>query len=220
MTVRNKIGRGLAAVFCGLTLSLASFPVTAMTYFQDPVFVKPNDETPHPLGEVLHLAENYDVRAAFILGDLYEKGKGGMPKNAALSQEWFEKSAMGGYAMSFVRLAAKAKNEKKFVEAYQWYSLALDYFKPGPTRFYIVRARNELIKSAELGRDDLRRADKAMVAWNRQQRDWQAKMRAAQAAEKAAQREQEKNEKQQAKKIKAPQDVPQPEPIKKGGYNG
>lgn len=210
---------GLAVAFvCGFLGGAA--PLQAMTYFQDPVFVKPNDETPHPLGEIMDLAANYDVRAAFILGDLYEKGKGGLPKNAALSREWFEKSAMSGYAMSFVRLAAKAKKEKNLLDAYQWYSLGLDYFKPGAHRSYIVRARNELIKEAGLGRDDLRQADKAMTLWRKKQREWQAEMRRAEAAEKKAARAREEEAKKTANDKEAPREVPQPGPAKKGGYNG
>ncbi len=195
---------------------LTSQPASAMTYYQDPVFFKPNAETPHPLEEVLALGDDNDVRAAFILGDLYEKGKGGMPKNAAKSQEWFEKSALGGYPMSYVRLAAKAKNEKDFIAAYQWYSLGMDYYPSGKMRKYLVGARNTLILDAGLGKDDLRQADKAMADFRRLQKAEQARLRKLLAEQKAQDRAREKELKKQQKDS---------EPIKtqtfkKGDFNG
>lgn len=194
----------LETVFLCIGMALlASSPALAIEYHQDPVFVKPNAQTPHPLEEVLALGGEEDVRAAFILGDLYEKGKGGMPKNAVKSQKWFEQSALGGYPMSFVRLAAKAKNEKKFIEAYQWYSLALDYYPEKRMHKYLVDARNNLIRDANLGKEDIKAARQAISVFEKRQKKI--------LAEKRAQERKESQKNSGETKTQAP---------KKGDYNG
>ena len=199
----------------GACLTLAP-TCLAMTYFQDPVFIKPNAETPHPLEEILALADDNDVRAAFILGDLYEKGKGGMPRNAVLSQRWFEKSAIGGYPMSYVRLAAKAKSEKNFTGAYQWYSLAMDYYPSGKMRKYLVTARNTLIKDAGLGKDDIHAVDKAMADFRRAQKTELARRNKRLAEQRAQERARERELKRQ-EKDSAPVKT---QSFRKGDFNG
>jgi TPR repeat protein len=156
----------LALVLAGL---IGSTPVTAradLKYYPDPVYKKLNADDHLPMDDILDLAKGGDVRAQFIMGDLYSKGKGGMAKDLSEAHHWFEESAIHGYTHSFIRLAALAKHEKKPVEAWQWYTLAKKYFDSGDERYdYAVSARKALEESAKLTPDDIDEAKKSVDAW-------------------------------------------------------
>ncbi len=134
-------------------------------YYQDPVYQRLNAGDAHPMNDLISLAENDDIRAQFILGDLYAKGKGGLSKNEKKASYWFERSAKHGYAPSFVRLAALAKRQKAPVEAYTWYSLAIDSFGSGNDQKYAVKARNDLVSAAKMTKDEIKEAKNAVNAW-------------------------------------------------------
>ena len=150
--------------FLLLFFLVATHPALAekIKYYQDPVFEKIADGDVHPMGDMIDLAEKGDVRAQFILGDLYAKGKGGFTKNLKKGAFWFEKSAAQGYDAAFIRLAALAKSRSAPVDAYQWYSLALEHGQ-GKTREYARKAREDL----KLSPEDIGKARKATAAWKK-----------------------------------------------------
>src|ERR1700722_15856839 len=112
-----------AFILMGLMPALSGlFPATearaeTTKYYQDPVYVKIAKDEPPPMDDLTALAEQGDVRAQYILGDLYGKGKGGLAKNHVLAQYWFETAARHGYTAAFIRLAALAKHENDEAEA-------------------------------------------------------------------------------------------------------
>ncbi len=180
-----------------LTLFFLVFPLEtqAISYRQDPVFIPLNKDAPHPMSELMDMAEENDPRAQFILADLYEKGRGGLPKNLAKSKEWFEQSAVGDYAMGFVRLAAQAKKSGDFQSAYQWYTLALELYEyDAKMRKYVVKARNDIVGDGKLDKEGMKAAGKAASQWrqfkNKQlylrRKTEREKKEAAQKAAKAA----------------------------------
>ena len=136
-----------------------------LKYYSDPVYKKLNDEDHHPMDDMRSLAEQGDVRAQFILGDLFSKGKGGYAKDVKEARRWFEESAIHGYSYSFIRLAAISKREKKYMEAWQWYTLAIRYLDDDSMREYAVRARNELAESRELTEEEMDKARENIRAW-------------------------------------------------------
>jgi len=147
---------------------LASAPAVAradLKYYPDPVYKKLNDEDTIPMAEILEMAGAGDVRAQFIIGDLYAKGKGGLAQDLAEARRWFEKSAIHGYNHSLIRLAALAKRENKPVEAWQWYTLAIRNFDYGPERKFASGARQAVAETAQLSAADIRQAKKFLSAW-------------------------------------------------------
>lgn len=143
--------------------AIAASPAAAekIKYYQDPVYQQLIKGDPHPMSDLLGLAEENDVRAQFILGDLYAKGKGGLSKNEKKAAYWFEQSAKRGYAPSFVRLAALSKRRGDKVEAYKWYTLATESFRSGADRKYAEKARTAL----GIGNAEAKQAKKAADAW-------------------------------------------------------
>lgn len=145
---------------------MASTPAFAnLKYYPDPVYQKFNSEDSSPMEDMVTLAQSGDVRAQFILGDLYSKGKGGVAKDITEARRWFEESAIHGYNSSFIRLAALAKRANKPLEAWQWYSLAIQGFDSGDERRYAIQARRDLVEKAGLSQDDIRLARKSMSDW-------------------------------------------------------
>ena len=145
---------------------LAALPAQAekIKYYQDPVYQRLNAGDAHPMNDLIALAEGNDTRAQFILGDLYAKGKGGLSKNEKKASYWFEQSAKRGYVASFVRLAALAKRRQANVEAYKWYSLAIEQFSGGDQK-YALKARNNLAASANLSAKEIKEAKNAVNDW-------------------------------------------------------
>lgn len=140
----------LAVSVLALGLNLpAAASAEQIKYLSDPVYEKMAPEDPHPMEDLVLMGEEGDARAQFILGDLYGKGKGGLPRNIKKSREWFEKSARGGYAQSFIRLAALEKRVKKPEDAYKWYTLAIDAL-PSGERKWAQTARDALAKEHSL----------------------------------------------------------------------
>lgn len=166
----------------GLTLPAAAQAAEQIKYLSDPVYEKMAPEDPHPMEDLVLMGEEGDARAQFILGDLYGKGKGGLPRNIKKSREWFEKSARGGYAQSFIRLAALEKRVKKPEDAYKWYTLAIDAL-PSGERKWAQTARDALVKEHSLTAAQIKSAKAAASAW---------KKAAAEAAEAAEEKKQDK----------------------------
>ncbi|MBI3441300.1 MAG: sel1 repeat family protein [Proteobacteria bacterium] len=136
-----------------------------LKYYPDPVYQKLNDDDSSPMTDMIDLAAQGDVRAQFIMGDLYSKGKGGVAKDLTAARHWFEESGIHGYGHSFIRLAALAKHDNRPKEAWQWYSLAIKTFDYGDERKYAIQARHDLVENATLSEEDIREARKSMSAW-------------------------------------------------------
>jgi TPR repeat protein len=164
-----------------------------LKYFPDPAYKRLNADDPPPMSEMIDLANQGDTRAMFILGDMSEKGKGGLEKDVKQARSWFEESAMHGYSQSFIRLAAMAKHDKNPKEAWQWYTLAISGFDDGDAQDYAIRARKELVEKAKLAPDDIDAARKAMNDW-KDARDKHLR------DEKDAAAEKERQQKEQAEK--------------------
>ncbi len=175
----------------GLTLPAAAQAAEQIKYLSDPVYEKMAPEDPHPMEDLVLMGEEGDARAQFILGDLYGKGKGGLPRNIKKSREWFEKSARRGYAQSFIRLAALEKRVKKPEDAYKWYTLAIDAL-PSGERKWAQTARDALVKEHSLTAAQIKSAKAAASAWKKAAAD------AAEAAKKKAAEEKKQDKKTDA----------------------
>ena len=175
-------------LFAVLLLLLPAFTADAATirYYEDPVYKPLAAEDPHPMEDLVNLAEQGNARAQYILGDLYGKGKGGLGKNRVKARYWFETSARGGYTMAFIRLAAMAKREKDYIAAYKWYSLSADN-GVGRERKWAQKSRELLAKDKKLSRDDIREAREAVNNWVRERETARAedRERAKEAREQA-----------------------------------
>lgn len=148
-----------------LTVWFSETAQAAIEYYPDPVYQKMGADDSHPMDDMIALAKQGDVRAQFILGDLYAKGKGGLAKDSAKAHHWFEESAINGYNHSFIRLAALAKHENKPLEAWKWYTLAIKGFGQGGELTFVITARHNLIIDAKLIAKDIWRAKKFMKDW-------------------------------------------------------
>lgn len=197
----------LAVIICIGLLTPAAARAD-LKYFPDPAYKRLNADDPPPMAEMVDLANQGDTRAMFILGDMSEKGKGGLEQDRKQARRWFEESAKHGYNQSFIRLAAMAKHDNNPQEAWQWYTLAIDSFDSGDTQDYAIRARKALVESANLSSDDIDKARKAIDDWKdmrdkqlRAEKDAAADKERLQKeqAEKAAQTEKDTAEKQAAK---------------------
>lgn len=153
-----------ALLTIGLLAAAAPADAAGIRYYEDPVYHKLAPEDHAPMEDMQILADEGDVRAQYILGDLYAKGKGGYPKNIAKAQEWFETSARNGYPYSYIRLAAQAKRADRPVEAYQWYSLAIKHCSGGD-RAWAEKARGELAAQAKLTPEEISAARKNADKW-------------------------------------------------------
>ncbi len=149
-----------------LAAVLLAAPVKAdekIVFYEDPVFKPLNDGDEHPMSDLLKLSEQGDVRAQFIVADLYAKGKGGLVKNTQKAKHWFSQSAINGYGASFIRLGALAKREGNMVEAYSWYDLGAS-LAGGKDARYSAKARDALNLSSE----DEDKADELSSAWRKE----------------------------------------------------
>jgi TPR repeat protein len=189
-------------IFAAAALICAAAPAQAdLKYYPDPVHRKLSDDDPPAMSDMTELALEGDTRAMFILGDMYEKGKGGLPKDLKESRKWFEESGMHGYGHSFIRLAAMAKLEKKPIEAWQWYTLAIRHLDNDDTQNYAIQARKALEEKFQLTSEDIAAARDAQDAWedarDQHLRDEAKAMREAAAAakEEAARLEEEERAK-------------------------
>lgn len=171
----------LMIVFCADAAQAAG-----VRYYEDPVYKQLAPEDPHPMEDLVNLADQGDTRAQFIIADLYGKGKGGLAKNQVKSRYWFETAARKGYTMAFIRLAAMAKRNKDYAGAYKWYSLSMDD-GTSRERKWSDKAREKLVKDAKLSKDDIRSAREDMNDWKSKRQQALAEEREhAQAAREAA----------------------------------
>ncbi len=154
-----------------LTLSLAHTARADLPDMPDPVHVKFNKTDPPPMDDMRTLAKGGDTRAMFILGDMYEKQKGGLKKDWTKARKWFQNAAIHGMNYAFIRLAAMAKHDKHPQEAWQWYTLAVQGFNEqnspdsAATLRYVITARKALVKTAKLSYQDLNASRAQMNAW-------------------------------------------------------
>lgn len=151
----------LAAVLC----MPAQAEARTIAHQEDPPYKTLGPEDPHPMAELLHMAEENDVRAQFIVADLYYKGKGGLSKNKNKGKYWFERAAKLGYPHSFVRLAAIAKEEQRDIDAYKWYLLGEERARDGAMRSYIQSAMKDIRTTRNLSREDIKVAEKHASEW-------------------------------------------------------
>lgn len=193
-------------------LFFSTAAVADIPYYPDPVYKKFGDADHSPIEDMVDFAKQGDVRAQFILGDLYSKGKGGMPKDLKEARHWFGESAIHGYAHSFLRLAALAKHDNNPLEAWQWYTLAIDALEDDRRRF-AVEARKELVDAAKLDSKNIAAARGAMKDWEDARDD---RLR----AEKKLAREKAQLEKEQVKKFaETKQQKQQPPNVRGVKYN-
>lgn len=187
----------------------------AIEYYPDPVYERLAPEDPHPMDDMIAEAKDGDARAQFILGDLYSKGKGGLPKDDRKAYGWFNTSAKSGYAVAFVRLASLAKRQKKPVEAYKWYTLAVDYMDDRDWHKYAVSARDELAEKSKLTDEQKADAKKQANLWISETRREREEMREQQRKQdnlkKAAEKAAREAERAAAKKAGKPDTTPQQE---------
>lgn len=160
------MSRHLIIVFLALLMLSVSVHAEEIQYYQDPVFKRTSKDEPHPMEDIIALAEEGDGLAQFILGDLHAKGKGGYPKNEKEGAAWFEVAAKSGYHAGFVRLAAIAKRKDDLVAAYKWYTLALDKFSFGKERSWAVKERDALVSDKKLSENDIEKARAAAREWD------------------------------------------------------
>lgn len=191
---------------CLAALFLICAPVAAqagLKYMPDPVYKPLDPAEDSPMQDMIVLAEEGDVRAQYILGDLYSKGKGGLPKDYKQSAKWFELAAKNGYYEALVRLAALARRQKKVIEAYRWYSLAAEHLGHGPWRRHAAAAKEELKKSASLTPEHLATARKDANIWK-------SELRRHQEEQRRQRREQQKKEREEKKKAETPRQEKKP----------
>jgi len=174
-------------------------PPAGLKYFPDPAYKRLNADDPPPMSEMIDLANQGDTRAMFILGDMSEKGKGGLMQDRKQARTWFEQSAMHGYSQSFIRLAAMAKHDNNPKEAWQWYTLAIDGLDSGDEQDYAIRARKALVDEAKLSPDDITQARKAADDW-KDTRDKQLRAEKDGTAEKERQQKEQEEKAAQAAK--------------------
>jgi len=156
----------LMITLCAALIAAAAPPALAnLKYYPDPTYKRLNDDDPQAMDEMITLAKQGDVRAQFIIADMYEKGKGGLEKDLKEAHRWFEEAGMHGYNFAFIRLAAMAKDEKKPAEAWKWYTLAIDGFDYGKEQDYVIKARHDLVEKEKLSDSDIRDARKSLSAW-------------------------------------------------------
>jgi len=158
------IRQALFAVLLTLALAVPAAHAEKIKYRADPEYKTMADEDPHPMDDMKALAKEGDLRAQFILGDLYSKGKGALKKNTKQARYWFENSAYHGYGFSFIRLAALDKRAKNPEEAYKWYTLCMDKMS-GDERKWCDKSRDDLAKSAPLTREQMKATKKKADHW-------------------------------------------------------
>jgi hypothetical protein len=87
------------------------------------------------LAIVRPLAAHGDLLAQYLLGAMYDNGKG-LAENHPLALQWYQRSAAGGFSMSMRNLGTMYRNGEatgrpNYVQAYRWYALALAHLVPG-----------------------------------------------------------------------------------------
>ncbi len=157
--------RGIFLLVFALLLAQPA-QATTIRYYEDPVYVPLAKEDPHPMADLMALAEQGDGRAQYILGDLYGKGKGGLAKNQVKSRYWFETAARRGFSMAFIRLAAQAKRARDYPAAYKWYTLSIEQGSNREEK-WSEKERARIAKDRKFTRDDLRNAKEAANDWLR-----------------------------------------------------
>lgn len=195
----RRIFAGIFIVLITLTTAGHGAAADSIKFRPDPVYKKIAEEDPHPMDEMIAMAKDGDVRAQFILGDLYAKGKGGLGQDVKQAAKWFEESAKQGYGPAFIRLAALSKNAKEPLTAYKWYTLGLPRLD-SDGRKWAIAARKTLAEEKKLGRDGTKKAEDAA-------RDWEKNLKQEQQArEKEARAEAEAAKKAAAAKPQKPKD--------------
>jgi hypothetical protein len=197
---------GKMALLSLLALLAFAAPLRAepIRYIEDPAYQTLSPEEEHPMDELIRMAEENDVRAQFIVADLYYKGKGGLAKNRTKGRYWFERAAKQGYPHAFLRLAALSKRENKALESYRWYLIAERLAKSDKMRQFINHQMAELEVSAKMSRKDLKEAEAQAKAWQQQrikeQKALEEELKKIAAAKAAAEAEKAKQEKAKTEK--------------------
>jgi TPR repeat protein len=168
-TIKKTI-KNLCLVLTIAFLMCGASAYADMQYPSDPVYQSLDPADPSPMQDMIDLAKGGDARAQYILGDLYSKGKGGLPKDSKKSADWFETAAKNGYFESFIRLAALARHQGKPVEAYKWYTLGTYYLDSREWRQHADKARDVIEKETPLKSEDIDSARKEANVWRSTQR--------------------------------------------------
>lgn len=83
----------------------------------EPPQAAPQDLTSLDTQSVQKLAEAGNAEAQYELGDRYELGLGGLPKNEALARRWYRKAAAQGHTAALGALSALTRKISPVVEA-------------------------------------------------------------------------------------------------------
>ncbi|MCX6872834.1 MAG: tetratricopeptide repeat protein [Verrucomicrobia bacterium] len=93
-----------------------------------PIKIKPGESGGNPLADLHAIAASGDPKAQYELGEAFQAGKLGVPKNAAEALRWFRQAAVQNHPAAQANLGicyergdGVAKDE---LEAYKWYLLA------------------------------------------------------------------------------------------------
>lgn len=157
-------GTRLLPALVALLLLMPAAARAEMRYFEDPPYHQINKDDPNPMQDMIDLANQGDSRAQFILGDLYSKGQGGMPRNRVLSRYWFETAARNSYTMAFIRLAAMAKHAHDFDTAYKWYSLSAQ-FGTASEKKWAKSQLPQVVVAGKMTPKDIKANDAAVKDW-------------------------------------------------------
>ncbi len=140
------------------------FSTSAMAeikYFSDPAYIEAGAS--NPLQSLQNMASKGDARALYMMGDLYEKGKGGYSKNIRKSYAMFVKSAEQNFSHSFIRLAVMEKKRKDYSEAYKWYVLAIKHEKNKVAKRILKANLREL--KANMNKSEFKEGKQSLKKW-------------------------------------------------------
>ncbi|MGR9087132.1 MAG: tetratricopeptide repeat protein [Gammaproteobacteria bacterium] len=108
------------------SLSLCHVPVSADT-FEDALTAFEIGDFPHAVRLLHPLAENGDSSAQYILGQLYEQGKG-VNQDYKEAMRWYLNSAIQDHSKAQYHLGRMYETgsgvDRDYVRAYMWYGLA------------------------------------------------------------------------------------------------
>lgn len=93
------------------------------------------------------LATRGDMLAQYLLGSMYDNGKG-VTENHPVALQWYQRSATAGFSMSMRNLGTMYRNGEAtgradYVQAYRWYALSLAHLVPGEADADSLQELNE-----------------------------------------------------------------------------
>jgi TPR repeat protein len=110
------------------------------------------------LAIVRPLAARGDLLAQYLLGAMYDNGKG-VAENHPLALQWYQRSAAGGFSMSMRNLGtmyrnAEATGRADYVQAYRWYALSITHLVPGEAGADTIEELNQDLREVAAKMND------------------------------------------------------------------